>query len=217
MNVTLNPLAPLPSALNQPRQDGLGRRHRIGDHEINRDVLRHFNELLEYLDLQHPPLECDQVVSAARELVDGTSPGHLPPCIQQRMRRGAAIDLMLKDHDWETRDAAAIRVVVVVVNYLRGGKALIPHVVPVVGRLSDAIVVEAAWPSLAVEVRQYLAFCRIRHVEATLRGETHRNFGFTREQWQAAARAEADWIAHCGRVGHDSYVLRDAPARFRVS
>jgi len=63
-------------------------------------------------------------------------------------------------------------------------------------RRRDAIVVEAAWPSLAEEVRQYLAFCRIRHVEATLRGEIHRHFGFTREQWQAAARAEAGFRVH---------------------
>lgn len=217
MNVILNTLAPLPRALNQPRQDGLARRHRIGDHEIDRGALQHFNDLLEYLDLQRAPLECDQVVSAARELVDDPDQSHSPRCIAQRMRRAAAIELMLKDPDWETRDAAAIRVVVAVVDYLRSTQVLIPHVVPVVGRLSDAIVVEAAWPSLVAEVQQYLAFCRIRHVEAYLRGETHRAFGFTREQWQAAALAEAEWIAHCQRVGGDSYLLRDPPARFRVN
>ena len=217
MNVTLNTLAPLPSALHQIRQDGLARRHRIGDHEIDRGALQHFNDLLKYLDLQQMPLECDQVASAARELVDDTNQGRSPRCIAQRMRRAAAIDLMRKDPDWETRDAAAIRVVATVVDYLRSSQVLIPHVVPVVGRLSDAIVVETAWPSLATEVEQYLAFCRIRHVEAILRGETHRTFGFTREQWQVAALAEAAWIVHCHRVGGDSYLLRNQPARFRVN
>ena len=215
MNVPLNTLSPLPSALSQPRVNGVGRRHLIGDYDINRDALRHFNDLLEYLDLHQTPLDCDQVASAARELVDRNREGVAPRCIQQRIRRGAAVDLMLKDPDWETVAAAATRAVLLV-DYLRGSGTLIPHAMPVVGRLDDAIVVEAAWPSLAEEVRQYLAFCRIRHVEATLRGETHRHFGFTREQGQAAARAEAGWIAHCQRVGHDSYLRSGAPAGFRV-
>ena len=214
MNVALN-LTPLPSALSQPRVNGLGRRHLIGDYDINRDALRHFNDLLEYLDLHQTPLDCDQVASAARELVDRNREGVAPRCIQQRIHRGAAVDLMLKDPDWETVEAAATRAVLLV-DYLRGSGTLIPHAMPVVGRLDDAIVVEAAWPSLAEEVRQYLAFCRIRHVEATLRGETHRHFGFTREQGQAAARAEAGWIAHCQRVGQDSYLRSGAPAGFRV-
>ena len=214
MNVALN-LTPLPSALSQPRVNGLGRRHLIGDYDIDRDALRHFNDLLEDLNLHQAPLDCDQVASAARELVDRNREGVPPRCIQQRMRHGAAVDLMLKDPDWETVEAAATRAVLLV-DYLRGSGTLIPHAMPVVGRLDDAIVVEAAWPSLAEEVRQYLAFCRIRHVEATLRGETHRHFGFTREQGQAAARAEAGWIAHCQRVGHDSYLRSGAPAGFRV-
>ena len=214
MNVALN-LTPLPSALSQPRVNGLGRRHLIGDYDIDRAALRHFNDLLEYLDLHQTPLDCDQVASAARELVDRNREGVAPRCIQQRMRRGAAVDLMLKDPDWETVDAAATRAVLLV-DYLRGSGTLIPHTMPVVGRLDDAIVVEVAWPSLAEEVRQYLAFCRIRHVEATLRGEIHRHFGFTREQGQAAARAEAGWIAHCKRVGHDSYLMRDPTPGFRV-
>lgn len=214
MNVALN-LTPLPSALSQPRVNGLGRRHLIGDYDIDRAALRHFNDLLEDLNLHQTPLDCDQVASAARELVDRNREGVAPRCIQQRMRRGAAVDLMLKDPDWETVEAAATRAVLLV-DYLRGSGTLIPHTMPVVGRLDDAIVVEVAWPSLAEEVRQYLAFCRIRHVEATLRGEIHRHFGFTREQGQAAARAEVEWIAHCQRVGHNSYLRRDGPAGFRV-
>lgn len=216
MNVTLNPLAPLPRALNLPRQDGWGRRHRIGDHEIDRDVLRRFNELLARLDLQQPALDRDQVSSAARELVDDTDQGDAPRCIQQRMRRAAAIDLMVYDPDWESSDEVVIHATVMVVAYLRGSLSLIPNALPVVGRLDDAIVVEAAWPSLATEVRQYLGFCRLRQVEASLCGETRRHFGFTRKQWQAAARAEADWIAHCERIGQDSYLMDDATPRFRV-
>lgn len=217
MNVSLTSLDPLPSALNQPCPSGSHRRHRIGDYEIDRDALRHFNELLQYLDLRQAPLDSDQVASAARELVDNNRLGHSPACIQQRIRRGAAIDLMVADPDWETREAEAIRAVGVVVDYLRGSMALIPKRMPVVGHLDDAIVVETAWPSLVDEVREYLAFCRLRRVEAALRGETRRHFGFTRAEWQAAARAEAEWIAHCARVSQDSYLMRSTSPRFRIS
>jgi len=86
----------------------------------------------------------------------------------------------------------------------------------VVGRLDDAIVVEAAWPSLADEVCDYLAFRRIRQVEAALRGETRAHFGFTREHWQAAARAEAQWIAHCERVDQQSYLPREPGHMFQI-
>ena len=219
MNLAANPLAPLPSALNEPRVSGLARRNRIGEHEIDSDALRHFNELLQYLHLPQAPLEHDQVASAARELVDGIPYGDVPrpPCIRQRMRRGAAINLMLDDMDWETHDPVAIRAVWVVVDYLRGSGNLIPNAMPIVGRLDDAIIVEAAWPAVSTEVQQYLEFCRIRHVEAGLRGESRQHFGFTCRQWRDAARAETAWIAHCIRVGQDSYVGPAANPRFRVS
>lgn len=216
MNVPVDTVSPLPEALNHSRQSGLGRRHRIGDHELDSDAFRHFNELLEYLAFPQAPLDPDQIASAARELVAGTRQGVATHCIQQRMRRGAAIDLMAKDPDWEIRDTAAIRAEPVVVGYLHDNAALIPNAVPVVGRLDDAIIMEAAWPSLVTEIREYLAFCRLRQEEAALRGETRRHFGFTREQWQAAARAEAEWIAHCQRVDQESYLARDSASGFRI-
>ncbi|MGH8076109.1 MAG: hypothetical protein ACREPE_02125 [Lysobacter sp.] len=219
MHPAVSLLDPLPSALRQSRVDGLGRRHRIDGHEIDRDGLQHFNELLQYLQLSQAPLDSDQVASAARELIDGIRYGDAPRprCIQQRMRRGAAINLMLDDADWETRDPAAIRAMWVVVDYLRGGVDLIPNAMPVIGRLDDAIVVDAAWPALETEVRQYLEFCRLRHVEADLRGETRRHFGFTGKHWQDAARAEMEWIAHCARVGHETYLSEGPNPHFRVA
>lgn len=215
MKVTLDHLAPLPSALDHPPLENPRRRHHIGDHDPDPHALQHFNDVLRYLEFPQAPLDCDQLASAARELVDGTRHGVAPRCIQQRMRRGAAIDLMVDDPDWETHDGTAVRAGMVA-HYLRGNTDLIPNAMPVVGRLDDAIVVEAAWPSLVTEIREYLAFCRLRHEEATLRGETRRHFGFTREQWQAAARAEAEWIAHCQRVDQESYLARESVSGFRI-
>lgn len=218
MNLTA-PLTPLPQALHE-RREGAHRRRRIGDHEIDSDALQHFNELLESLNLGFGPLEPDQVASAARELADarefaGSSRRvRWPRCILQRMRRAAAIDRMLADPEWTPEDSA--ETAAMVVAYLHDERHLIPNSVPVVGRLDDVIVVEASWPLIAQEVRDYLDFRRMRRIEAELRGERRPYFGFNRQAWRAARDAEARWIAHCHRVGLSSYGAGQPEPRFRV-
>ena len=216
MNISSQPLAPLPMALQQARAADACRRHHIGDYEVPGEALAHFNELLTRLNFSYPCLQSDQLASAARELVNQTCAGNTPRCIRQRLRRAAAIDLMRRDPDWGLQDGEVDRIVAGVIDYVRGNTRLIPRAAPVVARLDDAIVIEAAWPCLATEVQQYLAFCQLRRVEALLRGETRQHFGFTREQWQLAALAQAAWIEHCLRVGGSSYLRRDAGAGFRV-
>jgi hypothetical protein len=214
MNIS-RPLSPLPEVLDHPRMDVAHRRYRIGDHQIDPDALEHFNELLERLDLARPPLDRDQVASAARELAALSQPARWPECVLQRMRRAAAIDRMLGDHEWEVMPSSA-EVAAMVIDYLRGNHPLIPNTVPVVGRLDDVILVEASWPTVAQEVRDYLDFCRVRRIEAALRGEPRPYFGFTREAWRDAARAEADWIAHTHRVSTSRYANPFPEVRFQV-
>ena len=212
MNLTRT-LSPLPQVLHE-RREGANRRRRIGDHEIDQEALRHFNELLERIDLLRPPLDPDQVASAARELVACSPPSKWPGSIFQRMRRAAAIDRMLSDPEWtpgHATEAAAV-----VVAYLHDDRHLIPNSMPVVGRLDDAILVEASWPKIAREVRDYLDFCRLRRIEAALRGEQRRYFGFNRQAGQAAARAEAALVDHVHRVDASSYLAGDAGPRFQV-
>ena len=212
MNLT-KPLAPLPQALHQHRE-GANRRRRIGDYEIDPDALRHFNELLERIDLRHPPLDPDQVATAARELAASSQPSRWPGCILQRMRRAAAIDRMLGDPEWTPEEAA--EAAALVVAYLHDDRPLIPNSVPMVGRLDDVIVVEASWPLIAQEVRDYLDFCRLRRIEAALRGERRPYFGFTREAWRAAREAEARWVAHRHGVNLSRYADQYPEPRFRI-
>lgn len=216
MNVTLSSIAPLPDALSQPRSNGNGRRHLIGEHDLDPGALRHFNDLIAQINFNRVPLERDQVASAARELIDQPRNGIAPACIRQRMRRAGALDLMLTDPEWETLAMASVTAALVV-GYLRDKCTLIPNALPVVGRLDDAVMVETAWPTVADEVRNYLDFCRLRRIEAELRGEQRLHFGFSRELWLLAQRAETEWIAHCRRVASNSYVPAVANQRFRVS
>lgn len=212
MNLT-KPLAPLPQALHQHRE-GAHRRQRIGDHQIDPDALRHFNEVLQRIDLRHPPLDPDQVASAARELADNPRPSGWSEPILQRMRRAAAIDRMLADPEWTPEDAA--ETAALVVAYLHDDHPLISNSVPVVGRLDDVIVVEASWPLISQEVRDYLDFRRLRRIEAALRRESRLYFGFSREAWRAAREAEAKWIAHRHMVSTTRYASGYSAPRFRV-
>lgn len=220
MYTALKSPEPLPDVLVRPQMDGSGRRRRIGEHAIDPDALQHFNELLARLEFDQAsgrtPLNSDQLASAARDLEASPRHGRAPRCIQQRMRRAAAIDLMLADPDWQPSGSPA-ETAATVVEYLRGARRLLPKSLPVVGHLDDAIVVEQAWRAVAEEIADYLDFCRLRHIEAALRGELRRRrFGFTRAQWQDAARAEAAWIAHCQRVGGARYLPERADSRFQI-
>lgn len=212
MNLT-KPLSPLPQALRK-RSEGASRRRRIGEYEIDPDALRHFNELLERIDLDYPPLDSDQVASAGRELAANARPSGWAECILQRMRRAAAIDRMLADPEWIPENS--VEAAALVVAYLHDDRPLIPNSVPVVGRLDDVIVVEASWPRIAQEVHDYLDFCRVRRIEAALRGEPRPYFGFTREAWRAARDAEARWVAHRHLVNTSHYASGYAEPRFRV-
>ena len=210
MNAALTTLYPLPAALFHADTMHRHRRHRIGSFEIAEDALALFNELLARLDLRRAPIQRDQLVTAARDLVDETSDAPVAPCLYARMRRAGAIDRMLADASW-TPEAAVVAPGKLVVDYVRGNRDLIPDVMPKVGRLDDAIVVETAWPTLAPEIRNYLDFCRVRQIERELGGDDR----FSRRDWEQARNAEAQWIEHCRRVGNDSY-LTSSPAHFRV-
>ena len=216
MNVALASIAPLPDVLLQPGLNGTGRRHLIGRHDLDPGALRHFNDLIAQIDLNHVPLERDQVASAARELIDQRGDGFAPACIRQRMRRAGALDLMVTDPEWETLAVAQVAAAIVV-NYLRDSFNLIPNGLPVVGRLDDAVMVETGWPMAADEVRNYLDFCRLRRIEAELRGEQRPHFGFNRETWMLARQAEAESIEHCHQVATSTYVPAGTSPRFRVS
>ncbi len=215
MNITLNPISPLPKTLFELNRDGPHQRHQISQFELDPARMQHFNALLARIKEDHPLLDRDQMATAARELIDQSPDGRVPACIRERVRRAGAVDLMLTDPEWDTRAEAAL-VGALAVDYLRDKARLIPNTLPVVGLLDDAVLIETAWPSLADEVRDYLDFCRLRRIEAGLRGEQRTHFGFTRAQWKDAHDAELAWLAHCQRVGRESYLSTDAPRRFRV-
>ncbi len=216
MNTSLFVASPLPASLFSGAPRAHSNRHSIGDFVPDPIRLAHFNALLVQISTEHPQVDADQLATAARELILQARDGRIPQSIRERIRRAGAMDLMQSDPEWETGAQAAIAAATAL-DYLHGKDTLIPRSLPVVGWLDGAVVVETAWPTLADEVRDYLDFCRLRRIEARLRGEDRRYFGFTRDQLDDARLAEFLWIEHCRRTGRSSYLAADEAGRFRVN
>jgi len=215
MNAMLTTTIPLPAILDQPSPVGLGRRHRIDNFDLSSAAVDRFNELLARLGRRAVPLDCDRIATAARQLRDDIVPDTEPPCIRQRMQRLEAAAQMLGDDKWEPANEAG-DMAAVVIQYARGTDHLLPDsVVAKVGHLDDAIVLEAAWPKLADEVEYFLDFCRLRELEAALRGCKVGEFTFTRADWVQARRAEAALAVQRRCIRERSYLPALTP-RFVV-
>jgi uncharacterized membrane protein YkvA (DUF1232 family) len=216
MNAMQNIQYPLPSILYLPPSSRVpGRRKSIGQFRLNGLDLDRFNRLLGRLGRPQAPLVADQVVTAARELNQGTRQAE-PPCIVQRVRIAKTVAEMVADAAWMAASASATAVPArLVADYLQGHEGLIPGWLPQIGHLDDAIVVETAWPRLADEVDGYLDFRRLRRIEADLRGCAENDFRFDRKDWQEQRRVEAALKAHRCAVRETSYL--PAPcAMFRI-
>lgn len=189
MNAMLTATIPLPAILDQPSPIGPARRHSIDNFHLTAASVDRFNAVLARLGRRTAPLDCDRLATAARELRDRTTGADEPACILQRMKRLEAAVLMLDDIQWEPVDDAG-NVASLMVQYASGRHQLLPNSLPKVGRLDDAIAVEAAWPSLRSEVAAFLDYCRVRSLEASLRGRDIGGFGFSRNDWEEARQAE---------------------------
>lgn len=214
MNAILatRPLPALDPVAMQSNPSSRMRRHSVAGFYLGENEVDRFNAVLLTLGRTGAPLQADQLATAARGLCDGSI--ELSLTVGRRMRRAAAAALMLADPAWEAaNDAAAVASLVV--GYVRAHNDLIPDQLPRIGRLDDAIVIDAAWPQLADEIGDYLDYRRIRHIEARLRGCDRGDFGFSRAQWEQASRAEAALAEHQRQVRDRSYLPAPVP-QFRI-
>ena len=205
--------APLPVILDVPFE-GSGRRHSINGYDLRMADVDRFNGLLARLGRTSSPLEADQLASAARELCDCSIHDFSPPSIRQRLRRIAAVEQMVADRQWESANDS-VDTAQTIVDYARSHDDLIPDWLPKVGRLDDAIAIDAAWPKLAGEVDDYLDYCRLRSMEARQRGRAVTQFAFSRDDWEGARYEEAVYVEHERQIRENSY-LPVSVAMFRV-
>lgn len=216
MNSQIAILQPLCAALRSPTSanpNQLARRHRIGDFLLEAEALVHFNQLL--AKLHHFPLECDQLATASREMMDPSAGHRSATSIEQRLQLASVVSRMLSDASWQPC-SDAVEPARMVIDYVGGQHHLMPEGVPLVSHLDEAILIDAAWPQLGGEVDCYLDFCRLRTIEAELSGCEVNGLVFSRDDWQRERRAEADLIADCRRVGAQSYLSSTTSACFHV-
>lgn len=211
MNALFSPANPLPSILVTPFE-GPTRRRCINGFQLSTAEVDRFNAFLARVGGQ--TLETDQLASAGRELCRPGHPMASPPCIRQRLRWIAAVEQLLGDPQWQPANEAT-ETASAIVDYARSRDDLIPDWLPMVGRLDDAIVVEAAWPVLAAEVDDYLDYTRVRSQEARMRGRTPSDFAFTRADYEQVRFEAAVLAEHERRIRESSYLPTSAPM-FRV-
>ena len=77
------------------------------------------------------------------------------------------------------------------------------------------VATDTAWPRISGEVLDYLDFCRLRDIEAELRGVDPTAFAFNRREWEVSRRAEAELRLQHRRVRDGSYVPQPV-SHFRV-
>jgi len=210
MNAMLTTAIPLPAILDQPSPIGPGRRHQIDGFHLTAASVDRFNTLLARLGRRATPLDCDRLATAARELRDHAVGAFEPACIVQRMKRLETAARMIDDGQWEPADAAG-SLASLVVQYACGRNQLLPNSLPTIGHLDDAIAIEAAWPSIKAEVADFLDYCRIRSLEAALRGREPGAFGFTRADWQDARQAEQALERQRRCIRESTYLPQLAP------
>lgn len=187
------------------------RRHQIGSFDLSLSAIDRFNDLLGRLGAAEP-VDRDRLVTAARSLCQVESPADMPVCIRQRLWRVRAAVSMAADRRWEAPHAV-VGLVRLVATYVASNDDLIPDRVPTVGRLDDAIAVDAAWRTVGGEVLDYLDFRRLRRLCSRDRQQWN---AFDRDRWIDARREEYALRAQQQRVRTSSYVPTQG-AFFRVA
>ncbi|WP_305805830.1 hypothetical protein [Stenotrophomonas sp. YIM B06876] len=205
---------PLPPVLEQPMLNSPHRRTRLNGFLLSSQDVNRFNQVLAQLGRTRPPLDPDQLATAARALDDSRDDPTPAPCIQQRLQQAQMVEQMLGDHDWEPANEV-VPEARHMVGYLHESWHLIPGSLPRVGHLDDAIVVDTAWPQLVREVANFLDYRRLRQLEAQARGCRYDEIEFNRDIWLKVRRLEADLLAHRRQVRESSYAPQPA-AYFRV-
>ena len=199
-----DPRLPLPQVLDSFPPDIPQRRNHVNDYLLVPREVEYFNGFLALLGRAQPPLQTDQLATAARNLNDLAADGAPSPCIQQRIQHAQLLEQLVQDRDWEP-SADVTRELKLVVAYLHASRQLIPDNVPGVGHLDLAIVIDTVWPKLAAEVTNFVDYQRLRHVEAGRQGRDDREIAFNRSSWLELREIEARLHEHQRRVRERSY------------
>ena len=194
------------------------RRNRLGDIGLSESAVDVLNEAIYQIDDGYRSLTTDQIASCGRRLLDGETvyTARMPAaCILERFKTIGFLDMMVKDGDWSIEDLAAYKIQVLL-DYVKLHEELIPHDMPRVGHLDDAILMEASWNALREEIANYGDYRRLRKLEADLQGKPVQEFRYFRDNWLESREAEKALLRHQREVGLSSYLSAVDVRIFRV-
>lgn len=192
---------PLPPCLARRPDSAQCRRRQFGNFRFDLEAIQHFNQLVGEVGREDAPLECDQLITAGRMLRNGRFSAGLPEAVRHHMRRARGVFAMAADPMWDAEPATR-SLARMVSDYVSANDDLIPDAEPVIGRLDDAIVIEAACARLSEEIAAYLDFRRLRNV---VTGHDDARSGFDRDAWRQARADEARLEAHRRHVRSAGY------------
>ncbi len=162
-----------------------GRRHRIGEYELELDRMQHFNDVLHELSPDSPALSQDQIVTAGRRLLARHAKNGRSAFIASRLMALTRLEELVNDPDWEP--VAGVRHSMDVLHrYREDPDRLLPASEPVVGGLDDAVLIDVALQRLRDELADYEDFCRFRQVAAAFAKVPVTQTGLSREHWLEA-------------------------------
>ncbi|HET8819674.1 MAG TPA: hypothetical protein VFM73_09050 [Xanthomonadaceae bacterium] len=211
LNIATLPLPGLVAVPGAPR-----RRHRVAGIELDNGSLSRFREVANSLQSAMGTPDVDAIACVARNLASQFRGMRRAPSIRVRLRALRALRTMASEDAWELAPAQQGKIALIS-DYAANQDRLVPDEVPVIGGLDDAVLVELAWPSLQLDLDDYLDFRRLRAEEAALRRMNPRAIRFDRADWMVAKSAELAWRAHVQRRGCASYLDWHAPPVFQVN
>jgi uncharacterized membrane protein YkvA (DUF1232 family) len=134
----------------------------------------------------------EQVVSAARGLLEKARAANAPSFVLERLDRLTMMIAMLEDEEWELPDNERARVHNALAYFCEPCDLIPDHVVAL-GFLDDAIMIELVVEELRDELEAYEDFCQFReeeHARQAGGGGTRPAGTVTRKDWLDAKRAE---------------------------
>jgi hypothetical protein len=183
--------------------------------DINEGALQRFNEVTALVAPGVKPMSGDQVAGACRRVLRASNKGAQSPFIRVRLRRAAEMRAALADPDWPM-EASVHQRVAALVGYMDDPHGLISNDLPVIGRLDEALLVDAAMENLRAELEDYADFCRYRHGEAMRLGVAPESAGIDRAQWNEEREQERRLEQQLRHVRASNYTAGTMEHAFRV-
>ena len=163
--------------------------------DLSDEDLDHFRKLMVQTRDNITGRTQDEVIGAARALLDKARDSSVPEFVLGRLSRLTKLIAMLEDAEWQLPDDERARVLTALAYFCEPCD-LIPDHVAALGFLDDAIMIELVVEELRGELEAYEDFCRFREEQQAQGGSpegagaTASTITVTRSDWLDAKRAE---------------------------